>query len=334
MTIAAAHLGAFGEGSGPRELEAIGRAAEWLNSPRLRPAALAGKVLLVNFCTYTCINWIRTLPYVRAWSQKYRQGLLVIGVHTPEFVFEQNVDYVRRAVRQMNIEYPIVIDNDYSIWHAFNNQYWPALYFVDARGLVRQHHFGEGEYEQSELVIQRLLGEAGVAGTGGGNSSVNAAGLEAAADWGSLRSPENYLGFDRTENFASPGGADFDRRHRYGAPARLGLNQWALAGDWTMGRQATVLNSPNGKIVYRFHARDLHVVMGPPRRGTPTRFRVLIDGQPPGSGHGLDVDPSGNGTVAEPRLYQLIRQTQPIVDRQFEIEFLDAGVETFAFTFG
>ncbi len=290
--------------------------------------------MLVDFWTYTCINWLRTLPYVRAWAQKYRERLVVIGVHTPEFPFERNFDNVRRAVRQLRIEYPIAVDNDYAIWRAFDNHHWPALYFLDPQGRVRHHHFGEGEYEQSEKVIQRLIGEAGAAGSEGGVVSVDAAGVEAPADWANLRSPENYLGYERTENFASPGGVERDRRRPYAAAARLALNQWALAGDWTIGRQATVLSSPGGRIVYRFHARDLHLVMGPPRQGVSVRFRVAIDGQPPGSAHGADVDEGGHGTVAEQRLYQLIRQPKPIVDRQFDIEFLDAGVETFAFTFG
>jgi thiol-disulfide isomerase/thioredoxin len=347
MTIAAAHLGVFGraealaeavkivaQGRVSRELSALGRAVEWINSAPLTPSSLAGKVVLVDFWTYTCINWLRTLPYVRAWAQKYRQQLVVIGVHTPEFGFEKNVDNVRRAVRQMRVEYPIAIDNDYAIWRAFNNQYWPALYFIDARGHVRQHQFGEGEYGQSEIAVQRLLKETGAAGIGEGAVSVDASGVEAPGDWSSLKSPENYVGYDRTENFASPGGAALDRRRVFAAPGRLALNQWALAGEWTMGRQATVLGSPNGRIVYRFHARDLHLVMGPPRQGISVRFRVSMDGQPPGPAHGFDVDEGGNGMVVEPRLYQLIRQPKPIVDRQFEIEFLDAGVETFAFTFG
>jgi thiol-disulfide isomerase/thioredoxin len=338
MTIVAAHLGIpdMGEANArePRELAALGRAVEWLNSPRLTPESLAGKVVLVDFWTYTCINWLRSLPYVRAWAQKYSQGLVVIGVHTPEFAFERNIDNVRRAVRQMTIEYPVVIDNDYSIWRAFKNQYWPALYFVDARGRVREHHFGEGKYDQSELTIQRLLRDAGVVGVPSGVASVDASGVEAPADWDNLRSGENYLGHERTENFVSPGGPEPDRRQAYSAPTRLALNEWALAGEWTMGRQAAVLGSPNGRIAYRFHARDLHLVMGPSRQGNPVRFRVSIDGQAPGAAHGLDVDESGMGTVAEQRLYQLVRQPKPIVDRRFEIEFLDAGVETLAFTFG
>ncbi len=338
VTLGAAQLGLFGITAALRrggdELDAIGRATEWLNSPRLTKPQLLGKVVVVDFCTYTCINWLRTLPYVRAWAQKYTQGLVLIGVHTPEFAFEHNLANVRRAVQQMKIEYPIVIDNDYAIWRAFSNEYWPALYFIDARGRVRQHQFGEGEYGQSEMAIQRLLKEAGVDGPRDGVVAGDGSGVEAPADWASLKSPENYLGNGRTQNFVSPGGSELDRRRRYVAPSRLSLNQWALVGEWTMGRQATALSSPNGRIVSRFHARDLHLVMGPPRQGGPVRFRVLIDGQPPGPAHGLDVDDGGNGTVVEPRLYQLIRQPKPVVDRQFEIEFLDAGVEAFAFTFG
>jgi len=335
-TIAAARLGGPSiEASQrvPGELAAIGRATEWINSPRLPPSSLAGKVVLVNFWTYTCINWLRTLPYIRAWAENYKQRLVLIGVHTPEFPFEHAVDNVRRAVRQMRIEHPVVIDNDYAIWRAFGNQYWPALYFIDARGRVREHHFGEAEYDQSEKVILRLLAESG-AGSDASVVSPDAAGVEAPADWANLRSPENYLGHERTENFASREGVGRDRRRLYTAPARLALNQWALAGDWTVGRQATVASSPNGRIVYRFHARDLHLVMGPPQQGASVGFRVTIDGQPPGSAHGSDVDEGGTGTVVEQRLYQLIRQPKPIVDRQFEIVFLDAGVETFAFTFG
>jgi thiol-disulfide isomerase/thioredoxin len=336
--MAAAQLGVLGAAEAnqrvPRELAAIARATEWLNSPRFTAANLLGKVVLVDFCTYTCINWLRTLPYVRAWAQKYTQGLVVIGVHTPEFAFEKDLDNVRRSVQQMKIEHPIVIDNDYSIWRAFSNQYWPALYFVDARGRVRDRHFGEGEYEQSEVRIQRLLADAGVAGVPTGLVSVVGSGIEAPADWGNLKSPENYLGLERTENFASPGGGDLDRSRMYSVPSRMSLNQWALAGDWTMGNQAVVLNRPDGRLAYRFHARDLHLVMGPSRRESPVRFRVSLDGQPPGASHGIDVDDGGNGTVAEQRLYQLIRQPRPIVDRQFQIEFLDRGVEALAFTFG
>jgi hypothetical protein len=258
----------------------------------------------------------------------------VIGVHAPEFAFEKNLDNVRRAAREMKINYPIAIDNDYAIWRALKNQYWPALYFVDAQGKIRHHHFGEGEYERSERVIQQLLSDAGMRGIGQELVSVDARGAEVAADWGSLKSPENYVGYDRTENFASSGGAVLDKQRIYAVPARLRLNQWALSGDWTVQKPATVLNKANGRIAYRFHARDLHLVMGPAARGTSVRFRVLIDGQPPGAAHGIDVDDKGNGTVAEQRLYQLIRQPKPIAERQFEIEFLDSGVEAFAFTFG
>jgi thiol-disulfide isomerase/thioredoxin len=349
MTIAGAHLGGFGRSdaeAASRELTALGRAAEWLNSPRLTPESLAGKVVVVDFCTYTCINWLRTLPYIRAWAEKYQRGLVVIGVHTPEFAFEQNLDKVRRAIQQMRIEYPIVIDNDYAIWRAFDNHYWPALYFVDGRGRVRDHHFGEGEYERSERIIQRLLGELdspalkGSAYTTGQGSaytglvSVAASGVEAPADWSSLKSPETYVGYDRIDRFASAGGSRLDRRRVYEVPARLRLHEWALAGEWMMGRQATILSSPTGRIAYRFHARDLHLVMGPARRESPVRVRVSIDGRPPGPAHGLDVDEEGSGTLVDQRLYQLIRQPPPILDRQFEIEFLDPGVEAFAFTFG
>ena len=318
----------------PREFAAIGRAKEWLNSPPLAAASLRGKVVLVDFWTYTCINWLRTLPYVRGWSQKYQQGLVVIGVHTPEFPFEHNLDNVRRAVQQMRVEYPVVIDNDYSIWRAFRNQYWPALYMIDTRGRIREHQFGEGEYERSERAIQRLLSEAGVTSGSGGIVPVEGGGFEAAADWTNLRSPETYVLYDRSENFAARETPALDRRRMYTAPGRLALNQWSFAGEWTMGTQATVLNKASGQIVYRFHARDVHLVMGPPRSASPVRFCVTIDGQPPGAAHGLDLDEGGNGTASDQRLYQLIRQPMPIVDRTFAIEFLDAGVEAFSFTFG
>jgi thiol-disulfide isomerase/thioredoxin len=338
MTIAAAHVATVDTAEAapraPRELAALGRANQWLNSPRLTQESLSGKVVLVDFWTYTCINWLRTLPYVRAWAKKYKQGLVVVGVHTPEFAFEHDIDNVRRAVRRMGIEYPIAIDNNYAIWRAFDNQYWPALYIVDARGRLRQHLFGEGEYDRFERVIQQSLTQAGVAASSQGAVSIDARGAEAPADWSALRSPENYVGYDRTQNFASPRGADLDRRRVHSAPAQLALNQWAVVGEWTIGRQATVLGSASGRIVYRFHARDLHLVMGPPRQGLSLRFRVSIDGHPPGPAHGIDADEGGNGTVVEQRLYQLIRQPGPIVDRQFEIEFLDPGVEAFAFTFG
>jgi thiol-disulfide isomerase/thioredoxin len=317
------------------EVPSLGSATEWLNSPPLAAAGLRGKVVLIDVWTYTCINWLRTLPYVRAWAEKYKkQGLVVIGVHSPEFAFEKNVENVRRAAKDMRVDYPIAIDNDYAIWRALKNEYWPALYFVDAKGHIRHRHFGEGEYDRSERIIQQLLSEAGSGGIGHELVSVDARGVEAAADWGSLKSPENYVGYKRTENFASPGGPVLAKRRVYAAPAQLKLNHWALSGDWTVQQQFTVLNKANGRIAYRFHARDLHLVMGPAVQGTSVRFRVLIDGQPPGAAHGIDVDEHGNGTVTEQRLYQLIRQPKPIADRRFEIEFLDSGVEAFAFTFG
>jgi thiol-disulfide isomerase/thioredoxin len=317
------------------ELPSLGGATGWLNSPPLTAAGLRGKVVLIDVWTYTCINWLRTLPYVRAWAEKYKnQGLVVIGVHSPEFEFEKNVDNVRRAAKDMRVDYPIAIDSDFAIWRALKNQYWPALYIVDAQGRIRHHHFGEGEYDRSERVIQQLLAEAGAGGIGHELVSIDARGAEVAADWGNLKSPENYVGYERTENFASPGGAVLAKRRVYAAPEQLKLNHWALSGDWTMQKQATVLNKANGRIAYRFQARDLHLVMGPAAPGTSVRFRVLIDGKPPGTAHGVDVDDQGTGKVTEQRLYQLIRQAKPIADRQFEIEFLDSGVEAFAFTFG
>ena len=316
-------------------LDSLEQANAWLNSPPLTASELRGKVVLIDFWTYTCINWLRTLPHLRAWAEKYqRHGLVVIGVHAPEFQFEKDDNNVRSAVTGMKIPYPVAVDNEHVIWRAFNNQYWPALYLIDSQGRLRHHYFGEGGFEQSERIIQELLAEAGATGMDRELVSVNAQGLEASADWGSLKSGENYLGYDRTENFASPGGTVLNKPRTYQLPARLGLNEWALAGDWTMLNQVAVLNKPNGAIAYRFHARDLHLVMGPAVPGTSVRFRVLIDGQPPGAAHGLDVDEQGNGTVTEQRLYQLIRQPNPISDRQFEIEFLGSGVETFAFTFG
>lgn len=317
------------------ELPPLVGATTWLNSQPFTVNQLRGKVVLINFCTYTCINWLRQLPYVRAWSEKYQdQGLTVIGVHTPEFEFEKNIDNVRRALTDMRIDYPIAVDNDYAVWRAFENRYWPALYFIDRQGRIRHHHFGEGEYERSEQVIQQLLSESGTDRVAQEIVEVEACGIEAAADWNSLRSPENYLGYERTENFASLGNAVLNKPHAYTAPAQLQRNQWALSGDWTIGRQAIVLNQPGGRITYRFHARDLHLVMGPIAPGTSVRFRVFLDGQPVVAAHGLDVDERGEGTVSEQRLYQLLRQPQPIRDRQFEIEFLDSGVEAFAFTFG
>jgi thiol-disulfide isomerase/thioredoxin len=318
-----------------RELRSLRDATAWLNSGPLTAADLRGKVVLIDFWTYTCINWLRTLPYVRAWAERYQdQGLVVIGVHTPEFPFEHDIGNVRRAVTDMRIAYPVAIDNAYAIWSGFSNHYWPALYLLDAQGQLRDHHFGEGEYVRSEAMIQRLLAEAGASGIGHDLVAVEARGIEAAAEWESLGSPETYTGYERAENFASPGGMADGTRRVYAAPARLRLNQWALAGDWTVEEQAAVLNMANGRITYHFHARDLHFVMGPAERGTSVRFRVLIDGEQPGAARGSDVDDQGHGTASEQRLYQLIRQPMPIADRLFEIEFLDPGVAAFAFTFG
>jgi thiol-disulfide isomerase/thioredoxin len=317
------------------ELASFGGATGWINSPPLTPAGLRGQVVLVDFWTYTCINWLRQLPYLRAWAGKYSgQGLVVVGVHTPEFPFEHDAGNVGRAVREMRIDYPVAIDNDYAVWSAFDNHYWPALYFADAQGRIRHHHFGEGEYQQSEMIIQQLLAENGSTDAGHDLVSVDARGAEAPADWASLRSPENYTGYERTENFASPGDAVLGEHHAYTTPAQLRLNHWALAGNWTIEERAATLNEAGGQITYRFHARDLHLVMGPAVRGTSVRFRVLIDGQPPGAAHGADVDDQGTGTVAEQRLHQLIRQPGAITDRTFEITFLDPGIQAYSFTFG
>jgi thiol-disulfide isomerase/thioredoxin len=316
------------------EMPSFTGATEWLNSEPLTPAGLRGKVVAIDFCTYTCINWIRSLPYVRAWSRSYRDhGLVVIGVHSPEFEFEKTIDNVRRAALAMKVEYPIAVDNDHAIWRAFDNAYWPALYLVDAQGRIRHHHFGEGGYDQAEAIIRRLLDEAG-ATTLPLTRPVEGHGVEAAADWGSLRSPENYLGFERTENFAPVRGASPGQRIVYTAPASLPLNHWALTGEWTMQQHSTVSHRADGRINYRFHARDVHLVMGASVRGAPVRYRVLIDGQAAGPSHGIDVDERGNGAVDGQRLYQLVRQREHITDRQLDIVFLDPGVEVFAFTFG
>src|ERR1700733_1538191 len=317
------------------EMPSLGGATQWLNSPPLTAAGLRGKVVLVDFWTYSCINSLRTLPYLRAWADKYKDhGLVVIGIQAPEFTFEKNVDNVRGAAKDMRLGYSIAVDNNHAIWRSFNNQAWPALYFVDANGHIRHHQFGEGQYERAEMIIQQLLAEAGHSGAGHELVSVDGRGAEAAPDWGTIKSPETYVGYERTENFASPGGAHTNKNRVYASPARLGLNHWALSGDWTIRREAIVLNQADGRIAYRFHARDLHLVMGPATRETSVRFRVLIDGQPPGTAHGSDADDEGRCTVTEQRLYQLIRQQKPIVDHLFEIEFLDPGVEAFSFTFG
>ena len=347
MTIAAARLGTLGSivqrlacaaspaPPAPRELSSLSEATGWLNSPALTADGLRGRVVLVDFCTYTCINWLRSLPYVRAWAERYRErGLVVIGAHTPEFTFEHDRENVRRALKELRVDYPIAIDNEYAVWRGFRNRFWPAVYILDPQGRVRFRQFGEGEYEQSEAVIRQLLTEAGVRGLSSDPVAVDGRGVEAAADWGSLRSPESYLGYKRAVRFGSAGGVATDEPRVYAAPRRLALNHWALAGDWTAGPEAAVLNRAGGRIAYRFHARDLHLVMGPAVRGTSVRFRVRVDGRPPGASRGVDVDDGGAGTVAEQRLYQLVRQPGSIADRAFEIEFLDPGVAAFAFTFG
>jgi thiol-disulfide isomerase/thioredoxin len=298
-------------------------ATGWLNTPPLTAAALRGKVVLVDFWTYTCINWLRTLGYVRAWAEKYEdQGLVVVGVHTPEFPFERDVDNVRWAAENMRVEYPVALDPDYAVWRAFANQYWPAVYIADAEGGIRHHQFGEGGYEECERVIQQLLREAGGSGVSDDLVSVADEGFEAQADWENLKSPETYLGSDQAQNFVSGDGAE------------LRLNQWALSGDWTIERGASVLNEADGSIAFRFHARDVNLVLGPSRRGTSVPFHVLVDGEPPGVAHGLDADEAGQGTVVQQRLYQLVREPRSIADRTFEITFLEPGVEAYVFTFG
>ena len=291
--------------------------------------------MVVEFCTFSCVNWLRTLPYVRAWDERYRDdGLVVIGAHTPEFEFEHDVEKVRAALEEMGVRYPIAVDNDYAVWRAFDNNYWPALYFADAEGRLRHHHFGEEDYQRSERAIRQLLTEAGATGMDDGLVSVDAGGVYAPADWETLGSPETYVGYARAVGFASPGGLVTDRSHVYVAPGELDLNQWSLSGDWTVGGQATELNEPGGRIQHRFHARDVNLVMGAQAGAGSVRFRVQIDGGPPGSASGLDVDEEGNGTVAEERLYQLVRQPGSDSDRIFEITFDDAGVQAYVFTFG
>lgn len=316
--------------SGVRETHLPGfeGATGWLNSEPLGPAELRGHVVLVNFWTWTCINWLRQEPYVRAWSQVYRgDGLVVIGVHTPEFSFEHEIDGVRQATKERGIDYPVAVDNEYVIWRAFDNHYWPALYFVDPEGVIRDEQFGEGRYEQSERVIQRLLGvERELA-------SVEGIGVEAEADWDHLRTPETYLGYERSEHVASPDGAAFDESRAYELPDRLRLNHWALAGEWTIGRENAVLDQAGGSIAYRFHARDAHLVLSPGAR-RPIPFQVLLDGEAPGPSHGVDVDEDGNGLLRDGRLYQLVREHDAVRERTLEITFLEPGAAAYAFTFG
>jgi Thioredoxin like C-terminal domain len=315
----------------------LGGANEWLNSPPLAADGLRGKVVVVNFCTYTCINWLRSLPYVRAWDEAYRDhGLVTIGVHTPEFSFEHDLDNIRRALREERVDHPIAVDNDYAVWEAFANHYWPALYFMDAEGRIRHHKFGEGDYERSERVIQLLLAEAGLDDEADDQAyvAVDGSGPEAPADWNSLLSAETYLGYARTMDFASPGGLIPDEPRTYEGPPTLRRNHWSLSGDWTAGVEAVASNAPGARIAFEVHARDVHLVMGPTSREAPVPFRVTLDGEPPGAAHGSDVDADGSGVLTYPRMYQLIRQDGPIGDRRFEIAFLERGAQGFCFTFG
>ena len=315
------------------QLPTLGGAVQWLNSPPLTSAGLRGKVVLVDFWTYTCVNWRRTLPYIRAWAEKYKsQGLVVIGVHTPEFSFERDPNNVREFTQEFGIEYPVAVDTRYGVWNSFNNQYWPALYLADAQGHIRYHQFGEGAYRETELAIQQLLEAAGHTDFDRNLVAINPQGAETAADWRELKSPETYVGYDLARGFASPAGTAADEAQTYIAPARLGLNEWALSGNWTVGKEAAVSNSSHGRVVFHFHGRDVNLVMAPPKDRSLS-FRVLIDGQPPGAWHGVDVDEQGNGTLDKPRMYQLIRAL-PVSDRQVEIEFTDSGAAVFDFTFG
>ncbi|CAB3758685.1 cytochrome c biogenesis protein DipZ [Paraburkholderia solisilvae] len=316
-------------------LPSLDGAVQWLNSPPLTTAQLRGKVVLVDFWTYSCINCLRTLPYVKAWADKYKDaGLVVIGVHTPEFAFEKDVGNVSRAVKDLKVNFPVAIDDNYKIWRAFGNEYWPADYFVDAQGRIRAHHFGEGDYAGSEQTIRQLLTEAGAHNLPGGLVKDDGTGAEAAPEMADIQSPETYVGYNRATNFASPGDPVLDKPHRYTLGNGLGLNDWALDGTWTLGAEHTDLDQPGGAIAFRFHARDLHLVLGPSANGQPVRFQVMIDGKTPGANHGSDTDANGNGTVTSQRLYQLVRQSGAITDHTFEIRFLDPGVRAYAFTFG
>jgi cytochrome c biogenesis protein CcdA/thiol-disulfide isomerase/thioredoxin len=329
----AAYAAAAPVSSGP--LASLLAAKPWLNTPPLQAEDLRGKVVVVNFWTYSCINCLRMLPYVRAWAEKYRdRGLVVIGVQTPEFAFEKDVDNVRKALVSLGVGYPVVIDNDFGVWRAFGNEAWPALYFVGADGRVRDQAFGEGNYDQSERLIQQLLSEVHGAPVAGDIVAISGKGPQAAADESDLRSPETYVGYAQARNFASPGGVREDTPSLYRTVPTLPLNRWDLAGVWTIGGEFATLNDPTGSIAYRFHSRDLHLVLALSSQGHPVRFRVTIDGAPPGPDHGFDVDAEGWGSVQDERLYQLVRQTGSVVDRTFEIEFIDAGVRAYAFTFG
>jgi len=330
----------FGRHAGPASLKVEGHlpgfdgASGWLNSEPLTVEDLRGKIVLVDFWTYTCINWLRTLGYLRAWARRYaEQDVVVIGVHTPEFPFEHDVGNVRREAEHSQVDYPVALDNDYAVWNAFDNRYWPALYIADAEGRIRHHQFGEGGYEESERVVQRLLSEAG-RDAADDLVSPDLQGFEVQADWMHLRSPESYLGYEQARNFASLDGPELDRAHSYAAPVGLRLNSWALSGNWTIARGTSRLHEAGGRIAFRFHARDVNLVMGPGADATPIPIRVLLDGEPPGAAHGFDVDDRGAGVVSHPRLHQLIRQPGPIMERTIEIAFEAPGAEAYAFTFG
>lgn len=346
--VAIAWSAASCEGSGPspvastpnvpslfvRDMPSLEGATGWINSAPLDADALRGKVVLVDFWTYSCINWIRTAPYLRHWAEKYKDaGLVIIGVHSPEFAFEQDPERVRRFTAAMGLSFPVAIDSRHAIWRAFRNHYWPALYFVDEQGRIRHQQFGETDYDKAEAVLQRLLKEAGARNLDTAITPVVGQGPEAAADWASLKSPETYVGYSRAKRFASPGGIVRSERHVYTAPLQLRDNQWALDGDWTMAQEAARSNKGSARVLFRFHARDVHLVMGS-SMDRPVRIRVRIDGKPPGPAHGSDIDADGAGIVSEYRMYQLIRQQTPIKDREIEILFFDRGVELFAFTFG
>ncbi|MGY3039342.1 cytochrome c biogenesis protein CcdA/thiol-disulfide isomerase/thioredoxin [Rhodanobacter sp. TND4EL1] len=316
------------------QMPSLAGATQWLNSPPLTTESLRGKVVMVDFWTYSCINCIRTLPYVRGWYDKYKDhGLVIIGVHAPEFAFEKNPDNVIKAVKDLGVDYPVALDNDYAIWKGFNNEYWPAHYFIDARGQIRSHHFGEGNYHESEDVIRQLLTEAGQKNLPTGYVRDDHRGVEAAASNDPTRSPETYVGYARAQNFVG-GRVTHDDAHDYQAPGTLAANQWSLDGRWTVRGENAQLNTAGGAIVYRFRGRDLHLVLGPASNGKPIRFRVTIDGKPPGTDHGMDTDADGNGTIDSQRLYQLVRQANGSGERLFKITFLDPGVQAFAFTFG
>ena len=327
--------GTAGAASAEGTMPSLDGAVQWLNGPPLTRESLRGQVVLIDFWTYSCINCLRAIPYVQAWAERYKSsGLVVIGVHTPEFAFERDPGNVARAVRNLGVTYPVAVDSRRTIWTAFRNQYWPAHYFIDAQGRIRSHHFGEGNYDESERVIQALLAERNEGTRTGDLVQVTATGVQAAPDLAAVRTPETYVGYSRQENYASPQSIAKDRRERYTAPVRPDVNQWGLDGSWSVGEEHAELTTAPGKIVFRFHARDLHLVLGPRPDGRPVRFRVSLDGAPPLQDGGVDVDQAGNGAVGDYRLYQLIRQKGAVEDRTFQIEFLDPGVQAYAFTFG